>query len=376
MTLGSLAYLEWTNSNPRPDTICDLCRPMIGTVWVPGTEPPLPVHPRCYCAYWPTDKLPTAAESLPDPTTMDYATRQAWVRYVAYLLRKGLYIVPWLLFFLAAAIAYNELNFDENGDRKNKKEKDTMPNEAKPATTVRTTGGRVLLRPEDRDSARREYLCSFMEAGRVKQADQQSSDWLIPADAIAAAAHLFQARPSYVDHPDLFGFGWHQDPSVSRLVGVTSEPMWDDGLRVLSGNLRLYDRALGSPGHLIGTLFDQILEDMAKGLAVPPIGLSAVFFHTSHLDEEAGLRVTDEIGYVESVDIVFDPGAAGYIKAALSALRPASVSLSGLNLPSIQEAHPMSETLPIYNATPDPLVPPATQDQPPAGILPPAPAPA
>jgi len=312
---------------------------------------------------------------------MDYATRQAWIRYVAFLLRKGLYIVPWLLFFLAAAIAYNELFYDENGDRKDKKEKNSMPHNHPSTPSVRTSSGRVLLTPSNRDNTRREYLCNFMAAGKVKQADQLPSDWLIPAEAIQAAEHLFQARPSYLDHPDLFGFGWHQDPSVSRLVGVTSDPKWAEELSAMSGTLRLYDRAPGSPGQLVGTLFDQILEDMAQGHAVPPIGLSAVFFHTSHLDEDAGLRVTDEIGYVESVDIVYDPGAQGYIKAALSALRPASLSLAGLNLPRTQEAHLMSESPELYNATPDPLVPPATatqqlHDQPPAGILPPAPAPA
>jgi len=394
---GSLRNLLWTNSNPRPDTICHLCRSMIGTVWVPGTEPPLPLHPRCYCTYWPTDLPASPNEALPDPTTMPPATKNAWIRYVAYLLRKGLDIVPWLLFFLAAALAYNEANYDKDGKRKDKKEKDPMPNEPKPQSSalppslssplrpsaggggqggVRSPTGKVLLTPSDRGRARREYLCHFIAAGTVKQADQQASDWLIPADAIRAAEHLFQARPSYIDHPDLFGFGWHQDPSVARLIGVTSDPKWDEDLRAMTGTLRLYDQALGSPGHLVGTLFDQILDDQANGLTVPPIGLSAVFYHTSHLDEHAGLRVTDEIGYVESVDVVYDPGAAGYIKQALSALRPASFFMSGIQQPisTLQEAHPMSETPVTYNATPDPNPAPPLPNSP-APQLPPAPAP-
>jgi len=423
---GSMRNLLWTNNNPYPDTICPRCKSMIGTVWEPGTEPPLPLHPRCYCTYFPTTQPVSPISQLPDPNTMSPTLHHQWVTYVAYLLRQGLYIVPWLLVFLALAIAYNEGDYDEDGKRKDKvpgsggkvpgsgdkKEKDTMPNEPKPSTGAsqmrphpplappsrgraegggkggwRAHTGHVLLTPADRDSTRREYLCHFMAAGTVKQADQQASDWLIPPDAIRAAEHLFQARPSYLDHPNLFGFGWHQEPSVGRLVGVTAEPRWDEDLRTMTGNLRLYDRDLGSPGHFVGTLFDQIMEDKEKGLAVPPIGLSAVFFHTSHLDEDAGLRVTDEIGYVESVDVVYDPGAAGYIKQALSALRPTSISLSGIRLPasgiqhpasSIQEAPPMSETPEITNVTPDPLVPSdplplAGGDT--EGVLPPVPAP-
>ena len=88
------------------------------------------------------------------------------------------------------------------------------------------------------------------------------------------------------------------------------------------GSLRLYDRAPGSPGHFVGVLFDQILSDKARGLAVPPIGLSAVFFHATHLDEDTGLRVTDAIDYIESIDLVYDPGAAGYVREALAALSP------------------------------------------------------
>jgi len=171
---------------------------------------------------------------------------------------------------------------------------------------------------------RRTYACTFMAAGRVKMADQQPSDWHIPASAIAEAQALFDGRPVYLDHPDLGGFAgigmpWHQEPKVARLVGITFGPQWDPAAQAMTGGIRLYDRAEGSPGWLVGRLFDQILEDQAAGREVPPIGLSAVFFHTAHLDADTGLRVTDRIEHIESVDIVYDPGAAGYIKAALAA---------------------------------------------------------
>ncbi len=196
---------------------------------------------------------------------------------------------------------------------------------------VRALSGRVLLEPADSDG-RHEYACAFTAAGRVKRSDQQPADWLIPAAALANAAHLYDARPSYLDHPDLFGFGWHQEPKVSRLIGVTFNPRWSPEEETVLGSLRLYDKAPGSPGHFVGALFDQILSDKAKGLAVPPIGLSAVFFHTTHLDEDTGLRITDAIDYVESVDVVYDPGAAGYVREALAALRPRTLTRPPISL--------------------------------------------
>jgi len=307
----SLRNLLWTNHNPNPDRICGLCKPMIGTVWEPGTEPPLPLHPFCYCAYFPTDQPATDAPPPPEPGS---ATWRAWVRYVASLLRyRGPELPPWLELFRADAERYN---LEHQGD-------DSMPGtDPTPSPDALTlASGRLFLAAVDR-SARREYRCSFMTAGRVKQVDQQPSSWLLPPEVLAASAHLFEARPSYLDHPDLFGFGWHQEPKVARLIGVTFDPQWDPEEQAIVGGLRLYDRDPASPGHLVGALLDQIFEDQLAGKPVPPIGLSAVFFHTSRLDEDTGLRVTDALHYVESIDLVYDPGAAGYIRQALAALRP------------------------------------------------------
>jgi hypothetical protein len=171
------------------------------------------------------------------------------------------------------------------------------------------------------DGARREYACTFISAGRVKREDQQPSNWLIPAGVLESAAARFEGRPCYLDHPDqLDGWGARREPRVARLIGITSNVAWNEADQALTGTLRLYDAEPGSPGHLVGVLFDQILADQAQGLPVPPIGLSAVFYHTSRIDDDAGLRVTNAIHYVESVDLVYDPGAAGYIRRALAAL--------------------------------------------------------
>jgi hypothetical protein len=215
-----------------------------------------------------------------------------------------------------AAIEYNQ--------QREPVQEPPMTNPIVPPKNIRsqTTTGRVLLQARANVSGRREYDCIFMQPGRVKQADQEPSTWLIPADVIKAAEPLFNSVSSYLDHPDLFGFGWHQNPQVAKLAGVTFDARWSDAENAMTGAIRLYDQDPGSPGALLGALMDQILADQAAGLEVPKVGLSAVIFQDDFFDEEAGLRATTNIAYVESIDTVYDAGAGGYVRAALAALQP------------------------------------------------------
>ena len=160
------------------------------------------------------------------------------------------------------------------------------------------------------------YDCIFIRAGRPKCADQTPSDWLIPAEVLRASVHLFDARPCYIDHA-MPG----EAPSVRRLAGVTFAPTWDDELQAITGGLRLYAEGPDSPGAFAAALLDQLLADQDAGRPVPPVGLSAVFFHQPALDEVTGLTTTTGIRYVESVDIVYDAAAGGAVRAALAALR-------------------------------------------------------
>ena len=362
---GALAHLLWVNENPNPATICPCCRPMIGSVWTPGTEPPLPVHPNCYCLYVPTEKPVT---SPPDPHTFTPDAWAAWIRYTAYLLRTEREIVPWLEPFIEEAEEYNRNREEESMPPDHTTPVIEVPDQsaglvqATRSVAVVVRNGVVRLAPIDRSVDRRSYLCDFIHAGPVKQADQQPAPWVIRAEALAAGAPLFGARPVYLDHPRLFGFGWHQQPRVADMVGITSQPTWDPASDAITGKLTLYDRQEGSPGHFVGVLLDQIMEDQAKGLAVPPLGLSAVFYHESTEDEETGIRYTNVIHHVESVDVVYDPGAAGYIREALSAVQ-------ATYWPVTQEIKTMTEETPTYEvATPDPdpapeaLAAPAPED--------------
>jgi hypothetical protein len=168
-----------------------------------------------------------------------------------------------------------------------------------------------------------EYAAIYIRAGRVKQANGEDSNWLIPAGALQDAVQLFQGVPVYLDHPELFGFGWHQDPRVANLIGITDGARWSPEEEAVIGKIRLYDAREGMPAvALAKALFDQILDDAEQGRPVPSTGLSAVFYHQATLDEESGLRITTGIHHVESVDVVYSPGAGGYIRAALSAARP------------------------------------------------------
>ena len=187
--------------------------------------------------------------------------------------------------------------------------------------------GRIVLgRAGSR--GRREYEVLIMRPGRVVRADGQPSNWLIPAEAIRSAVPLFEGVASYLDHPETVGPAevpaQRGEPQVKNLVGVIFDPRWDEDEQALLAGLRLYDGEPHSPGALAGALLDQMLRDREQGLKVPEIGLSAVFYHASSFDQEAGLRVTRAFKKVESVDLVYAPGAGGYVRGALAALSAAA----------------------------------------------------
>lgn len=56
--------LLYCNNNPEGDP-CDICKPDIGRVFIPGTEPYVPRHDNCYCYYVPTRRQPSPARARP-----------------------------------------------------------------------------------------------------------------------------------------------------------------------------------------------------------------------------------------------------------------------------------------------------------------------
>jgi hypothetical protein len=164
----------------------------------------------------------------------------------------------------------------------------------------------------------------------VMQADGQPSPWVIPDTVLQQATPLFDSVAVYLDHPDEFGlFGERQQPKVRNLVGVTSGAHFDYHTGAITGKIRLYDQVPG-PAQFVRALLDQVLQDREAGRATPPVGLSAVFYQTVENEEEDGSTeprwTTTAIRHVESVDIVYSPGARGYVRAALAALPPQGTS--------------------------------------------------
>jgi hypothetical protein len=307
--MGSLANLVYTNTNPVADNICEMCRPFIGMVFVPGFELPLPAHPGCYCLYFPSEKEPDGF----DWSAFPEETRDKWVKYTAWLLREGRDVEPILQPLVDDALAYNRQRAEDQGPGPGLPKEDAL-------SSKQVLGGRVFLDASRGPGGRREYDCVFMQPGRVKTVDQEESNWLIPADVIQSAESMFNAAPSYLDHPELFGFGWRGEPRVANLVGVTFDARWDEARQAMVGGLRLYDEEPGSPGAFVGALLDQMLADQADGLEVPPVGLSATVYQDRRFDEDTGLWVSTVFRHIESVDVVYDAGAGGYVRQALAAI--------------------------------------------------------
>ncbi len=195
-----------------------------------------------------------------------------------------------------------------------------------------TQSGRITLTPEGAIGGRSMYSATFLVPGFVDASDGTTSNWLIPADVLRRDAHLFDGVACYLDHPEVFGFGFRGEPQVKNLIGVTSDVHYqeaddpDNPAAALVGNARLYADDPNSPGAFVKHILDAMLADKEAGNTVPNVGLSAVFYHESELDEDSGNRITTAFKKVESVDLVYSPGAGGYIKQALATQRQAALS--------------------------------------------------
>jgi len=341
--------LLYENTNPNPATICEDCKLFIGHVFRPEDAPPVPMHNNCYCLLTPTTDAPTwPVHGAPDTwqgffarlSRFDPIAYRRWVQRAAWYLRR-LWPLGIMLPLAAAAEEYNRQREAEREPQ----EDTSMPEPASDATeqplgaapganrgkhtsspqnaalngSQRAALGRVLLQSREEEAGPLQYDAVLVQPGFIRNADGTDSEWLIPAAVLRDAADrgLFSPVSHYVDHPEKFGFGWPQTPSVRDLGGLITGAHWDPELDAVRGTIRLYDT---EAGRLMATLYDQILSDQAAGLAVPPIGLSIAAYRQYEVDKEAGHKVWTTIRKVDSVDLVYEPGAAGYIRQALSAM--------------------------------------------------------
>lgn len=181
-----------------------------------------------------------------------------------------------------------------------------------------------------------EYEVTFMAAGEV----QGHGLWLAP-QVLEDAVPLFHGRSAFLDHPDLFD----RTHRLSALLGVTRGPRWNAAQQRVDGVLRL---AQTPAADLFRRLMAQILEDRARGLEVPDVGLSAHVLWAVDWDHalptppplrreeltplptglkpgpgwgragEGGLFPVTRILDIISIDAVFRPAAGGAIHRVLA----------------------------------------------------------
>ncbi|MER3544229.1 MAG: hypothetical protein C4311_06375 [Chloroflexota bacterium] len=173
-----------------------------------------------------------------------------------------------------------------------------------------------------------EYEVTFMAAGEV----QGHGLWLA-AEVLEDAVPLFHGRSAFLDHPDLFD----RTHRLSALLGVTRDPLWNAAQQRVDGVLRL---AQTPAADLFRRLMAQILEDRARGLEVPDVGLSAHVLWMVDWDKPSppspspalsvakdqgeggrgmrGLFPVKRILDIISIDAVFRPAAGGAIHRVLA----------------------------------------------------------
>lgn len=286
--------LKWTNSNPKPETVCGGCAPFIGEVFAPDTELPLPVHLGCYCIYFPTDEEPTiGCVNWVEMSQENPKGWMVWVRKVAWMLRSA-QPIPWTLEPLRdAAEEYN----------RGREEKEQSMSESRPEERVRLVAGRVRL--DAVGASARRYECTLIESGENK------NGWVMPVEVLGAALSKFSGAPCLLDH--------HWSPPLEKFAGTYETPLLDGG--AVAATLRIADTPVGD---FLVTVFDAWLDDKAAGLEVADVGLSAVLWLKWRYDDESERWTAREIVKVESVDAVLHPAAGGRVERVLNSVVPPS----------------------------------------------------
>lgn len=208
-----------------------------------------------------------------------------------------------------------------------------------------------------------EYEVTFMAAGEV----QGHGLWLA-AEVLEDAVPLFHGRSAFLDHPDLFD----RTHRLSALLGVTRDPRWNAAQQRVDGVLRL---AQTPAADLFRRLMAQILEDRARGLEVPDVGLSAHVLWMVDWDHPTSLASPPLLGEgsegrdrlfpitkildIISIDAVFRPAAGGAIHRVLAS----AFSRTSFYFP--KEA-PMNDSTIAASGQPSAFsFPPAQADHPP-----------
>jgi hypothetical protein len=200
-------------------------------------------------------------------------------------------------------------------------------------------------------AAARKYHARFVQAGQVRQADASLSDISIDPVALSATPpSLFDSRAVFIDHP-----GFFENPSLTRLAGVTRDAYHDEQSNAIEGDIYLNDTPTGQ---LAAQIIDDLLSDPEHA---PDVGLSLVCYPVWDGERIISFR------HIESVDLVFQPAAEGRILAAFSSCgQPAGAkqknAASPLEAQSVTyqqgEYQPMTQPKAPYHVTPSSDAPP------------------
>lgn len=150
----------------------------------------------------------------------------------------------------------------------------------------------------------RRYAVTVVRAGLTH------NGWLLPAEVLEAAVALFEGAPCLLDHAAPQAF-----PSLRNLAGTIEGPTWNEAAQSVEAILRVQDSPAGD---LLARLFDAWLEDRARGITVPPLGLSATLSvrwrRRSPTEGESAVPVCAAVTRVWSVDAVLYPAAGGQVE--------------------------------------------------------------
>jgi len=289
------------------DQPCVLCSTMTGTlidinrmgIFLP------PIHPNCHCVLVETDR-----SGYPDPQPWytpgedeDNAVRhRAFVRYVAWMLRRGIEIPPFLQPFYQAAVRYNNTR-----GRGNLQREVPMPDQEHEGTQIRITAQGALL--EQRDGRHR---IRIMRAGRTNPMRGFPQGIEIPGSVLeaAAASGALEGRPIFFTHERST-----YDRDVRDMAAVIHGATFDGSAIVAD-----YRPASNSAGQELRSLAQDLQEVRAEGLPEPDVGLSFDAFFA--LDRDTKPPTARELVEVLSVDIVFRPAADGRILAQAQGGKP------------------------------------------------------
>ena len=257
-----------------------------------------PVHPHCHCVLIPLT-------SVEPPTPIDWdnlagSVLRAFVRFVAWMLRKNIAVPAFLAALIPAAEEYNR----ERGqgqlaiDDEHFKEHLTMPDEER--THIRITAQGTLLEGDGNRPRIR-----IMRAGRSRPMRGFPNGIELPAAVLQAAADagLLEGRPIFFTH-QLNTY----ERDVRDMAAVIHSATFDGTALVAS--YRPYNSAAGQE---LQALAADLRNQREEGIPEPDVGLSFDAFFS--IDREAQPPRANTIHDVLSVDIVFQPAADGRILA-------------------------------------------------------------